>query len=290
MIAAQIFWIILAGADWNTRSATFIQEPEALISRTDMTILERSTPFRVVVTAPADVSVQGVTLSNTPETRLKLTLHGFRLDGDAETSIAVISSETQSQQHYRVGDPIKGLPEVYLVRIFADGVVIERQGENEWLPKVSKEEGGRIVSIGSNETVLGLVAEAGRRRPEIAVADAETSANTQDASDVSVSENATVLVEAFLSQDELLLLADSLRFSAASGPSGFGYAVYPTRNLDLFKRAGLQAGDMIVSVNGIELAASEDVDNALASIAGRSRIEATLHRGEERISLLIISK
>lgn len=290
MVAANMVWTILAGADWNMRSPAAVQDAGASNSSTDLSILERTTPFRVILPAPASVSVGDGQPEDTPETKLKLTLHGFRLDGDAETSIAVISRETQSQQHYRVGDPIEGLPDVYLVRIFADGVVIERQGENEWLPKVFKEEGGRIVSIGASETVPGLVAESAPRRPEIAAPEAETPANAQSASDSIIPESSAQRVEASVSQDELLLLADSLRFAPEPGPSGSGYAVYPTRNLDLFRRAGLRAGDVIVSVNGIDLLEAENVDAALSSISGTRRIDVSLLRGEALVDLVILSQ
>ena len=290
MVAATMFWTLLAGADWNARPPVSLQDTDASGSRTDLSILERSTPFRVIRPDPASVRADMNQLANTPETRLKLTLHGFRLDGDAETSIAVISSETQLQQHYRVGDPIEGLPDVYLVRIFADGVVIERQGENEWLPKVFKEEGGRIVSIGASETVPGLVAESAPRRPEIAAPEAETPANAQNASDFIIPESSAQRVEASVSQDELLLLADSLRFTPEPGPSGAGYVVYPTRNLDLFSRAGLQAGDVIVSVNGIDLLEAENVDAALSSISRTRRIDVSLLRGEALVDLVILSQ
>jgi len=193
----------------------------------------------------------------------------------------VISSQGQAQQDYRVGDPIEGVAEVYLTRIYADGVVIERQGENEWLPKLSGGEGGRIVSVGTPESGSGLVAEADPRRSEPAepaVPDSpESAAGADDAPGPSRR------IDVSLSRDDLGLLAESVRFEGSQG----GYAVYPTRNLEVFSRTGLEAGDVLTAVNGTELAAASDLERAMAELSEARRVEVDLTRNNEAITLVI---
>lgn len=287
VVLAQLVWVVAAGADWN-RQMPASQGPRSMSAGiADFSALERGTPFRVIAPVSSGAAEDFDPATDTPETRLDLTLHGFRLDGDATTSIAVISSEGEDQRDYRVGDPIKGVENVYLVRIFADGVVIERQGENEWLPKLASGEGGRIVSVGSMESGPGMVAEAEPRREQNQTPEPEANGSEVEAETESPSSSNPVRQDAAISRSELALLAESIRFEGQAGSNEVGYAVFPKRNLDIFNRAGLRAGDIVIMVNGTELTGAADLEGAMARLAEVDRIEVSLRRDEERIALVI---
>jgi len=288
VVLAQLILSVVAGADWNRSIQTTTMTSSETFDRADLSALERITPFRVIapeISAAADFDPA----SDTPETRLDLTLHGFRLDGDATTSIAVISSEGGDQQDYRVGDPIKGLADVYLVRIYADGVVIERQDENEWLPKLSGGEGGRIVSVGSKEADPGMVAEASPRRTTNETPDPEASGSGPENEEERASppSGPESRQDVTISRSELVLLAESIRFEGRSGSGEDGYTVFPKRNLDIFSRAGLRAGDVVTRVNGTELTASSDLEGAMAGLGDADTIEVSIRRDAETIALVI---
>lgn len=287
VVLAQIVLAMAAGADWNRQMPTSQGLRSMSAGIADFSALERSTPFRVIALESSGAAEDFDPATDTPETRLNLTLHGFRLDGDATTSIAVISSEGGEQQDYRVGDPIKGVENVYLVRIFADGVVIERQGENEWLPKLASGEGGRIVSVGSKEAVPGMVAEAEPRREQNRTPEPEVNGSEFEAEADSPSSSDPVRQDAAISRNELALLAESIRFEGRGGSNAVGYSVFPKRNLDIFNRAGLRAGDVVTMVNGTELTAAADLEGAIAGLSDIDRIEVLLRRDQERVALVI---
>lgn len=285
ILTAQMTIAIAAGADWNVETPRDRSSATTGSVSSDFSFLERQTPFRMTRIVPVEELTDQVAdgRADTPETRLDLLLHGFRIDGDARTSIAVISTAGGLQKDYRVGDDIEGVAEVFLVRIFGDGVIIERQGQNEWLALNPTNGGDRIVSVGTTGASTDLKVEAPRRQTgsDEAIETADT-AETPEPAEVNVENKRTIV-----SRDELGILAQSVRFDPNIGDQETGFSVFPTRNIDLFRRAGFESGDVVTSVDGVDLENEADIREALDGLANTSEIRVLLVRGQRQINLVI---
>lgn len=292
VVLAQIAVAVAAGADWNAELPMSRGADSGTAISQDYSTLERMTPFRMTVAfVDEGAATEFVSLSETPETNLDLALHGFRIDGDAATSIAVISAASGAQKEYSVGDEIEGVSEVYLMRILADGVIIERQQQNEWLPLNTASSTERIISVGGTGRPSGLKVEA----PERASPAGDTAlGNGAEAEEVAgATADRPVRQEAeskrvILSRSDAETLVLSLRADENTGDVQKGFSIFPTRNVDLFGRAGFAAGDVVVSVDGSDLDGTRDLAATFEDFAQRNEVALQLVRGDRIIDLVIV--
>jgi len=164
-----------------------------------------------------------------------------------------------------------------VTRILPGFVLIEREGRRERL-EASRLAGDRgIVTLGEDSGPVAAV-------PDASANDAANSA----AGKAPAAAQSPIVREAFsLSRREIETLAVSMRADEVSGPAGSGFSVYPTRNGQLFRKAGLRPGDVIGSVDGIELASIADFENVFASLEDATQLEVLLVREGERRLLTI---
>jgi general secretion pathway protein C len=191
-----------------------------------------------------------------PETRLDLILHGVRRSADPDRSTAVIQAPRQGQRSLGVGAEI--VDGVTLEAVYADRVIINRRGARESL--FLREEA---------ETGARLIRSAGAPEPAPAPpADAESPAQAE--------------AEALGAQD----IAAGLRLALErDGERILGYRVSEQSRSDVLSAIGLQAGDLVTTLNGRALDRPAKILDLLEQLERAEQVRLTVLRDGEALSL-----
>jgi len=193
-----------------------------------------------------------------PETPLNLTLIGLLADDRAEYSRALIA-QAGDERSYAVGDDVaRG---VTLQAIFPDRVILSRNGRLETL-RLERDQPG-----------------AGGDGGAPAVAMEERSAPTGPAPLAQV-------------RDELLKdpakASEYVRIQPANvGGQLKGYRVYPGRDRSAFTAAGLRPGDLVTSVNGVQLDDPAKALQVLGDLSGAGQVNLVIERGGQSQNISI---
>lgn len=213
-------------------------------------------------------------VNNAPRTQLNLRLLGVAASSERARSAAIIQ-QGNSQSTYVIGDNL-GNSQVTIEDIFPDRVIINNGGRLETLALEGIIDGERPVTLDIS-----------------APAAAHDNSNSNTLQQVSVSANQQRIDDAEVNQQLADIrgnpgtLLDYVRIAPVQGPDGLaGYRLSPGRQPELFQQAGLQEGDIAVSINGYDLT---DMAQAMAaSNELQNSREATIEvlRGDERIELV----
>ncbi|MGH8162622.1 MAG: type II secretion system protein GspC [Gammaproteobacteria bacterium] len=172
----------------------------------------------------ANAPAASVAARNAPETSLDLSLAGVAAANASTRSYAIITTNGNTENTYGVGAK---LPDGALIRnILPDRIVLAHDGRLETLRLPVS--GTALLAATANDSAQGPNA---RKRPPL------------------VSQGFREQVE---SHPRSLSQYMRLRPYEKGGHIA-GYRVYPGKQPELFKKAGLQPGDIVTSVNGIEL-------------------------------------
>jgi type II secretion system protein C len=189
-----------------------------------------------------------------PETTLELELLGSVASG-TETAFAIIRDKrARTEDTYAVGDFIGGDARVEEIRKYE--VVIARGGRREVLSMVFGDEG---PSVGGGRSVASQGRSSGPPRP----APAAQSSETQDVAIRVVNDNLRYVNKAKFMADMGQNLGSMLNQVQVSPnvvdgkPSGI--SVNGVGSDPILGQSGLQAGDIVKSVNGVRTNSIEDV-------------------------------
>lgn len=190
-----------------------------------------------------------------PETALNLKLKGILAYGSESTSRALIADGAGKEKPYAVGDDVPG--GASLKAIHADRVILERSGRFETL----RLERGKSGGIATGNTVASTAA------PQVTTRSGE----------------ATTLAEL---RSELLKepgkASQYVRLQPVYTEGKLqGYRIYPGANRSLFQSVGLRAGEMVTSVNGVQLDDAAKALQLLGDLREISQMTLTLERGGE---------
>ena len=188
------------------------------------------------------------------QTRLPLELQSVFVSSDADRSSAIVAQRGKSGLVYRIGDNLPG--NAKLVQIEHDQIYLRRAGVRETLA-FPKESSSNL----SAEPVQSTRPRASDRKNESAM-----EGNTVETYRERFNQDAEGTLEA-------------LGFEVVEGG---GYRAEDLSRSPLLRQTGLQAGDVILSINGQNVGDLPqdqlELDNILAQ--GRARIE--VRRGERR--------
>lgn len=190
-----------------------------------------------------------------PETQLNLSLLGILAIGE-EDGLAIIASGNQDEKVYSVGDSVPG--NATLKAVYIDRVLLESSRGLETL-KLPKEEG--LLDFESPE-------EPGESRGKRAAA----------------AESGSIKPETLREyRREFVRNPASLAEIAQVQPEQqdgefVGYKVKPLRDDPLFNSLGLQEGDVITSVNGVDLNKPENGIRALRNLMKAKELNVTVLR------------
>lgn len=195
-------------------------------------------PQEVAAPLPADL----------PETSLKLTLRGLIASTDPAEARAIVADPAGKENFYRVGDTLPGNAE--LTEIHADRIVIRRGARHETL-KLPKQ----LLEVERTPTPRGNTTALAPRRS------------------YSLREYRDTLLR------DPQQVADLVRINPAYDKGRFvGYALQPGRDEAFLARYGLRPGDVVTSVNGVELDSPAKGLSLLKDLAGADTLNMVVER------------
>lgn len=186
------------------------------------------------------------TAQEAPDTRLSLTLLGI-LSGDDRESRALIASSNGDEKPYAIGDDV--VAGVELQAIFLDRVILSRNGQLETL-------------------------RLNRDAPSTAVDTRPT--------EPSASAGAAVMLGQIREQilSDPTKASEFIRVQPANVNGQLrGYRIYPGRERSAFTEAGLRPGDLVTSVNGIQLDDNQKALQMLGDLSSAGSVSLTIERG-----------
>lgn len=186
--------------------------------------------------------------THAPRTQLNAKLNGVLASSDPAKAIAIIAM-SGIQNSYGVGDLIDG-SQATIRQVFADRVIIERDGRDETLMLDGEEYGKPLLAPRSRAPSLG-----GVRRDLLANPDKIT---------------------------------DYLKISPIQVDGRMtGYRLNPGSNPSLFSQSGLQANDLAISINGLDLRDNMQAMQAMQQMAGATELTVTVERQGEPIEISV---
>lgn len=189
-----------------------------------------------------------------PDTRLNLNLLGI-LAGASKESRALIAPDNGEEKPFSIGDMV--VSGTKLEAIFPDRVILVRSGKYETL-RLNKDAPSKATTYNPAESAAapnaGTTAMLGKIRDEI-MTDPTKAANY-------------------------------LRVQPASVNGQLkGYRIYPGREREAFKELGLRPGDLVTSVNGIQLDDTQKALQLLSDLGQATAVSLTIERGGQVQSL-----
>jgi len=195
-------------------------------------------------------------VTDAPETRLNLTLTGVVASSEQEAGTAIIENRG-SQAVYGLGEKIEGT-NATLQKVYNDRVIIKNGVRNETL---------MLDGIDYDEANRRREMQA-RNRPEPQEGEEDT---------VELSEEALEATAAL--RERPANFTDFISISPKTEEGQLiGYQVSPGKEPELFKSAGLQAGDVITQINGLDLTDLQQSQEALSELRNAQTIELTIIR------------
>ena len=195
-------------------------------------------------------------VTDAPETRLNLTLTGVVASSEQEAGTAIIENRG-SQTVYGLGEKIEGT-NATLQKVYNDRVIIKNGVRNETL---------MLDGIDYDEANRRREMQA-RNRPE----PEELEEDTVELSDEALEATAAL-------RERPANFTDFISISPKTEEGQLiGYQVSPGKETELFKSAGLQAGDVITQINGLDLTDLQQSQEALSELRNAQTIELTIIR------------
>ncbi len=198
--------------------------------------------------------VQDNTPTDAPETRLRLELLGVFRSPIPEQSTAIIAEKGKEGELYHIGDSIPG--NASLQEVYPDRVILRRAG--------------RLETLRWSENALGGVSEVSpsprqNSRPPTPVA-------TQEGGPLDM-------------QRQRRTLISQLGLRPVSQGSNQGYKLGKRAPKALLSQVGLQADDVILSVNGHGLGTEESDLAALESYKQTQQASIVVQRGDQQFTV-----
>jgi general secretion pathway protein C len=195
-------------------------------------------------------------VTDAPETRLNLTLTGVVASSEQEAGTAIIENRG-SQAVYGLGEKIEGT-NATLQKVYNDRVIIKNGARNETL------------------MLDGIDYEEANRRREAQARNRPAQEDDEDA-EVELSDEALEATAAL--RERPASFTDFISISPKTEEGQLiGYQVSPGKEPELFKSAGLQAGDVITQINGLDLTDLQQSQEALSELRNAQNIELTIIR------------
>ncbi|MFB2863476.1 GspC family type II secretion system variant ExeC [Aeromonas sp. MdU4] len=187
--------------------------------------------------------------ANAPRTQLNAQLNGVLASSDPAKSIAIIAM-SGIQNSYGVGDLIDGT-QARIRQVYPDRVIIERDGRDETLMLDGEEYGKPLPPTGSSAP-LGV----GALRTEL--------------------------------MSDPGKITDYLNISPVQVDGRIaGYRLNPGSNPAFFNQSGLQANDLALSINGLDLRDSVQAMQAMQQLAGATEMTVTVERQGEQFDVYV---
>jgi len=264
LLVVWLAWL-LAGLSW-----LLFPEPENVPQpppRVSTPAVQRSQPqineqqiaaWHIFGEAGAEKAVVQPAAVDAPDTSLKLTLRGVFASDDPGDARAIIGDPRGQEEHYSVGDPLPG--NAKLTEIHADRIILERNGRYETLRLPRDRTPAGSTGIGAAPQTGGAVSKAAafaRYRNE-------------------VRQNPSTFL-------------NYVRATPARQDGKFiGFRLQAGRERGALKELGLKPGDIVTSINGVQIDSPARGMQAMQSLGEGDRVNVTLLRGGQQTSLNLV--
>lgn len=202
------------------------------------------------------------------QTRLPLELNAVWVADEPDASKAIVAQRGKPGQRYAIGDKLPG--DATLIEVLDDRIIFRRAGVRETL--VFPQWKSQFTSTSQNTPAVPLYTPQPGANDDEYIDEGEADLTTADIADE---------LRDRLANEGEAALADYGLEVADSG----GYRLGNITNSPYLKQTGLQAGDVILSVNGQPVGDVQQdqlqIENILAQ--GTARIE--IQRGERRFTI-----
>ncbi|MCX7127007.1 MAG: GspC family type II secretion system variant ExeC [Aeromonas sp.] len=185
--------------------------------------------------------------ANAPRTQLNAQLNGVLASSEPAKSIAIIAM-SGIQNSYGVGDMIDGT-QARIRQVFSDRVIIERDGRDETLMLDGEEYGKPLPQTGNAAPLSALRSEL--------MTDPGKITDYLNISPVQVDGRMT------------------------------GYRLNPGTHPEFFNQSGLQANDLAISINGLDLRDNMQAMQAMQQMAGATELTVTVERQGEQFDIYV---
>lgn len=197
-----------------------------------------------------------------PDTSLKLTLRGVFASDDPADARAIIGDPRGQEEHYAVGDPLPG--NARLTEIHPDRIILERNGRYETLRLP------RDLAAGQ-ESAAGMAS-----RPQSGGAGdfGKAAAFTRYRNEIRRNPST------FLNYVRATPARQDGRF--------IGFRLQAGRERGALKELGLQPGDIVTAINGVQIDSPAKGMQAMQAMGEGTNINVTLLRGGQETSLSLV--
>ncbi len=212
------------------------------------------------------------------QTNLKLTLTGTIAREDPKTGIALISAEREKEKPFLVGEEVSGSTKLH--EVYADRVVLDRNGNLETLALARKEGSGNSSSSSSSTRNSSRSSTSSRSLPTFGGTAARSASSSSKAGDkltAAGNPDYRSIREELINDPNKV--TDYIRVQPVQKDGAIsGYRIYPGRNRDLFRKAGLRSGDLIKTVNGQSVQDPNQGISIITALTTAERIDLTIER------------
>lgn len=262
---ARIVWVL-----WPSDAGSQSVVPAATASKKTTQPLDLSVIYNNHLFGRAEVKTKTPEAApiDAPETRLNLTLTGIMAASGEEQSRALIKDGSGKQRPYGVGDDLPG--NARLSAIHSDRVILERAGRYETLRMESKLKGPGKSETRSRTRRSAAAPLPGASQGISAEAAAKISEARSEILKDPTKASQYIRVQPVYNQGQLK-----------------GYRVYPGKDRQLFKDVGLRAGELLTSVNGIQLDDPTKALQMLTDFSSATDVTVTLERAGQSRTLNI---
>lgn len=192
-----------------------------------------------------------------PDTRLQLTLRGLFASSDKKSARAIVADPRGKEEIYSVGDPLPG--SARLSEVFADRIILERSGNFETL-RLPRES----IDVSSNNSLRPSSLPRGTSQDSAAAFQKYRSEIKRNPS-------------TFLNY---------VRATPARQDGKFiGFRLQAGREPGALKELGLQPGDIVTAINGVDIDSPAKGMKAMQALGEGSSVSVTLLRRNEEVSM-----
>ena len=222
-------------------------------------------------------------IRDAPKTKLNLELKGVFIADDKERSTAIVGEVNKKGELFNIGDRLPG--KATLTAVFVDHILLRRGSRTEKLMFADNKH--RIKKIKSNNLVERNSGANSKINPNLE--DLRTKVRDEIAPKLATSSPLTssdinAYSKKFKSDPASILNKAGIRPVDNGGAKGYKIGGDAQRQI---RQAGLQPGDVVLSVNGRPVGAVANDSAMIDQVMASSRVRIEVQRGERRFFLTI---
>jgi len=258
---AQLTWLLVPADNGQVASAVTRLTPVARQTQAQHSDISQLTLAHLFGTAEI---APGNSQKVATETRLNLVLRGVFAASEAQYGIAIIASDKGGKEEvYGVGDTVPG--NATLREVHAEDVILERNGQLEIL-KLTKDAGLDLAGSGADTETTSADAGSGAGAPATSLGEIRQ----------------TILRNPTSFGDYALPMV----VKEHGKQIGYRLQVQPNGK-ELLGKIGLEANDVITSINGVKLDNPQNGISALRKLSTAQSVNITVKRNGAEVPLNI---